>query len=817
MSQVPNPELELAWNFVEKTDKSIYLTGKAGTGKTTFLHAIKAQSLKRLIVVAPTGVAAINAKGVTIHSFFQLPFGPIIPDGSQFQHRGNYKMKFGRQKIDIIRSLDLLIIDEISMVRADLLDAIDQVLRRYKDRNKVFGGVQVLMIGDLQQLAPVVKPDEWSLLAPYYHTIFFFSSQAYQQADTIAIELQHIYRQDNQRFIAILNEIRNNRLSPSSAAELNKRYLPDFTPQEQEGYITLTTHNNRAHKMNNIELSKLSSQSFIYAATIKGKFNEHAFPTDVKLELKLGAQVMFIKNDSSPEKRYFNGKMGIIVQIDSDEVRVKCPTDDEVIIVTPEIWENVKYSINPDSKAITEDCVGSFTQIPLRLAWAITIHKSQGLTFDKVIIDAEASFAHGQTYVALSRCRTLDGVVLKSKINDSSIITDQSVSSYINAVKDNPPTSNDLLQSQKTYQLNLMADLFDYSQFTYPLKRSISIYYQNKNSLEGKLIEALRAILDFGVNHLLQVNANFQKQLIALSATIDLPENDPTIQDRLQKAIAYFLEKTNQLIATPFSNLSFSTENQEVKKNLNQQIQIITELLANKLHCLNGLTAGFDSKNYLQLRTATALQNLKSSKPKKEYIDSTEHPELFAELKDFRSKISQAQELPAFNIFTQKTLYEMCRHFPTTTKHLQDIHGMGKIRIEKYGQAIVSIIQKYAEKHNLESREITEKPKKLSPKKGATQQQTLALFKQGLSIPEIAKQRGYVESTIESHLAKFIGSGEIHITELLQKDRYQQLKQLIGKLKFEGLSDLKTQMRDEYSYGEIRMALMAMEHETREA
>ena len=291
-----NPELNLASNFVEKTDRTIFLTGKAGTGKTTFLHDIKAKSLKRLVIVAPTGVAAINAKGVTIHSFFQMPFGPILPNGSQ---QANIQRKFNRNKIDIIKSLDLLIIDEISMVRADLLDGIDQVLRRYKNRSKVFGGVQVLMIGDLQQLSPVVKDNEWELLKPYYNTPYFFSSTAFQECMPINIELKHIYRQDNELFIKILNEIRNNKLTDSSCKALNERYLPNFVPDKKDGYITLTTHNNRANQMNELELKKLNSKSYLYGADVKGKFPEYSFPTQESLALKKGAQVMFIKNDSS--------------------------------------------------------------------------------------------------------------------------------------------------------------------------------------------------------------------------------------------------------------------------------------------------------------------------------------------------------------------------------------------------------------------------------------------------------------------------------------------------------------------------------------
>lgn len=801
---ISNPELDLAWDFVEKTDRSIYLTGKAGTGKTTFLHKIKAQSRKRLIVVAPTGVAAINAKGVTIHSFFQLPFGPIIPGESQAPSRGNFKMKFGRKKIDIIRSLDLLIIDEISMVRADLLDGIDQVLRRYKNRDKVFGGVQVVMIGDLQQLAPVVRPDEWDLLSPYYETVFFFSSQAYQQANTIAIELQHIYRQDNQKFIALLNEVRNNQLTNESAIELNKRYLPDFIPTDKQTYITLTTHNNRAYRMNNAELSKLSGQSFNFTANIEGNFNEHAYPTEQNLELKKGAQVMFIKNDSSTEKRYFNGKMGIIASINPHEITVKCNEDNESINVTPETWENIKYSINTENKQIEEERVGSFSQMPLRLAWAITIHKSQGLTFDRVIIDAEASFAHGQTYVALSRCRSIDGIVLKSQINSSSIITDTSVLSYINEVNNKPLTHEELVSSQKSYQLNLLTDLFDYSALSYPLKRCIGLYYQNRNSLQGNIIDPLSAMLDFGVNHFLGVNASFQKQLLALSQAIKLPEEDEKTQARIIKGVEYFLYQTENLLTKQLNEFSFSTENKDIKKQFDKQLQIINEAIEHKIYCLNGLKEGFSSKLYIKLRAQAELLNLEKTKTNKDYDDTTEHPKLFAKLKEHRMAVAKEEDKLAFQIFSQQTLYEMCRYFPTSNKHLKDIHGMGKIRIEKYGDAISEIIKNYTEENTLTARDIIVKKKKTSQKKGATQNETLKLFNDEMSIAEIAKHRGFVESTIEGHLASFIPTGEINISQLMSDQRRKELEKIMTGLEYQGLGDLRTQLKNEYSYGELK-------------
>ena len=534
-----NPELELALNFIEKTDRNLFITGKAGTGKTTFLHQIKKESLKRMVIVAPTGVAAINAKGVTIHSFFQMPFGPILPN--QIANTSNAQRKFSKTKIDIIKSLDLVIIDEISMVRADLLDGIDQVMRRYKNRNKVFGGAQILMIGDLQQLAPVVKPNEWSLLQQHYHTVYFFSSKAYQEANVVSIELKHIYRQKNEDFIKILNEIRTNTLSEESAKILNKNYNPTFSPTKEDGYITLTTHNNRANIMNSSELNKLKTKSHFFDAEISGKFNENSFPNDEKLELKVGAQVMFIKNDSSQEKRYFNGKIGIVTDISKQNVTVQCANEIDEIVTERETWENINYSINDDTKEIKEDITGSFSQIPLRLAWAITIHKSQGLTFEKAIIDAEASFAHGQTYVALSRCTSLDGLVLKTPITSNAIINDRTVSSFNETVEENHPDERILNASEIQFQLNLISELLDYQPFLYPITRLVDIYYKNQTSIKGEVIEHLQTIKDDGVAALMRVSNGFKNQLNIIAEDGILPENSSVIQERFTKAVDYFL------------------------------------------------------------------------------------------------------------------------------------------------------------------------------------------------------------------------------------------------------------------------------------
>ena len=782
-----NPELKLALNFIEKTDRNLFITGKAGTGKTTFLHQIKKESLKRMVIVAPTGVAAINAKGVTIHSFFQMPFGPILPN--QIANTSNQQRKFSKTKIDIIKSLDLVIIDEISMVRADLLDGIDQVLRRYKNRNKVFGGAQILMIGDLQQLAPVVKPNEWGLLKQHYNTVYFFSSKAYQEANVVSIELKHIYRQKNENFITILNE----------------RYHPTFSPSKEEGYITLTTHNNRANLINDSELNKLKTKSCFFKAEVSGKFNENAFPNDEKLALKIGAQVMFIKNDSSPEKRYYNGKIGVITDISKETVTVQCANEIDEIIAEKELWNTINYSINEETKELKEDIVGSFKQIPLRLAWAITIHKSQGLTFEKAIIDAEASFAHGQTYVALSRCTSLEALVLKTPISSNAIINDKTVSTFNETVEENHPDETILNDSEKKFQLNLISELFEYQPFLYPISRLIDIYYKNKTSIKGDVIDHLQTIKDDGVVALMKVSNGFKNQLNAISETTILPENSSQIQERFLKALEYFVTQTKGNILKPLDAISFSTDNKAVKKDFTKQFDSLQEKLLEKLFSLQKMTNGFNVQEYLKVRANAVLQKTAPNKKKK--IASKRDPILALKLRELRDGIAKNLGIAHFQIFTQETLYAMCDLLPRSEKELLKISGMGKIRTKKYGVEILEMIEEYCKenginKHNEQKKE----------HKKPTKQISFELFKSGLSIKEIAKERSLTAGTVESHLASYIPSGDVDILELIALKRYKKIIKAIEETTFKNLTDLKEKVDHSFSFMELRMVLLSMEN-----
>ena len=427
-------EAKLALQIVETTGSNLFLTGKAGTGKTTFLRELKRTTSKRNVVLAPTGIAAINAEGVTIHSFFQLPFAPFVPDTSVLQ---SGRFKFSKQKIKIMRSLDLIVIDEISMVRADLLDAVDSVWRHYRRNDRPFGGVQLLLIGDLGQLAPVAKDEEWTLLSRYYETPYFFSSRALRQTDYSVVELTHVYRQSDRQFVELLNRVRDNHADAEVLRQLNSRYVPDFQPREEEGYIRLTTHNAMAQQINSAELDKLPGETFTFRAEVEGKFPELSFPTDEVLELKKDAQVMFVKNDSSPEKRYYNGMIGRITAISSKGFCVRPKDSNELIEVDQEEWENNRYELDETTKEIKEVREGLFRQYPVKTAWAITIHKSQGLTFEKATIDfGSGTFAGGQAYVALSRCRSLEGMTLCQPVTHTQVFVRPEVTQFASHFND---------------------------------------------------------------------------------------------------------------------------------------------------------------------------------------------------------------------------------------------------------------------------------------------------------------------------------------------------------------------------------------------
>jgi len=599
------PQLKLAFDFAEYTNRHIFLTGKAGTGKTTFLHNFKNETSKNMIVVAPTGVAAINAGGVTIHSFFQMPFGPHLPEiafgfspqNEIFISRSNVQ-KINRTKIKIIQNLDILVIDEVSMVRADLLDGIDEVLRRFRDKTRPFGGVQLLMIGDLQQLAPIVKNDELDLLKDYYDSLFFFGSRALKQTNYFSIELTHIFRQNDIHFINLLNRIRDNNVDDATLNELNQRYDPKFNNENNEGYITLTTHNSQAKQINQAKLNKISKKEFSFEASIEGEFPSHAFPTDPELIIKKGAQVMFIKNDHTSEKLFYNGKIGSVVKVFDDIIYVQCP-DNKIIEVEKVEWHNIKYSIDKEKQSIKETIIGTFKQYPLKLAWAITIHKSQGLTFEKAIIDASAAFAHGQVYVALSRCKTLDGIILISPLSKHCIKHNPEVLNFFRKIGNNTSEDDQLLQSNYEYQLTLVRELFDFSPINANVQSILSFIHKNKKKIKSDVIEKIVQMNELLNTEVIEVSLKFDKQIQMLAIENKNLEQNTVLQERIKKGCVYFIEKIDSIISHGLLELSINIKNKDVKKEFKENLSHLKKNVTHKLSCLHACSNGFTVEDYL--------------------------------------------------------------------------------------------------------------------------------------------------------------------------------------------------------------------------
>ncbi len=537
-----NRERYIAEQFILHTSRSVFLTGKAGTGKTTLLKEVIKKSTKRTAVVAPTGVAAVNAKGVTIHSFFQLPTTTFAPthDFVTIENITNrrvlaQKQKLRQEKRQVLIELQLLVIDEISMVRADLLDAIDFTLRRIRKNPLPFGGVQLLVIGDLFQLAPIIKPHEWNVLKEYYSSPFFFDSIAWNECGAIQIELQKVYRQADEVFINVLNRIRNGVSHGSDVELLNQRYQESVKTDE---VITLTTHNRKADAINEKELNRLDGKLVKLKAKVTGKFYESAYPTKAELVLKKGAQVMFVKNHS--DGLYYNGKLGTIESIDDDKIKVHLIEDDFAIDVVEEQWKNTKYTVDAETKHIEQEDVGTFQQYPFRLAWAITVHKSQGLTFEDVILDLENTFAPGQLYVALSRCRSLDGIKLSSKIKSQNIIVDQRVSAFYSSLRLDDQVQEELAQAKDQYARQLLLSSFSMKKLLAYAEawESFMLDFDIPSQADA-LLQAKQA---FGV--LDRLDATAEKFKIQLQDLERDGQGTSVIRQRYAKAIDYF---TNEL------------------------------------------------------------------------------------------------------------------------------------------------------------------------------------------------------------------------------------------------------------------------------
>ena len=718
-----NEQLDLAWQFVERTGVNVFLTGKAGTGKTTFLRCLKERSPKRMVVVAPTGVAAINAGGVTIHSFFQFPLAPYIPGGS-FNSKDE-KYRFSKEKKNIIRTLDLLVIDEISMVRADLLDQIDAVLRLHKDRHRPFGGVQLLMIGDLSQLAPVVKDGEWTLLREYYHTPYFFGSHALQQTRHVTIELTHVYRQTDRTFINILNEVRENCLTPESLALLNSRVdgqqtevNSEFKIQNSEftdGTIRLTTHNATANRYNEERMDALKGIRFSFKAKVAGTFPESSYPAEETLVLKKGCQVMFLKNDSQGS-RYYNGKLGIVSAVDGKHICVRGIDDNVEIEVEPDVWTNARYVIDKETKEIREDIEGEFRQYPLRLAWAITVHKSQGLTFDRAVLDVNAAFASGQVYVALSRCRSLEGLVLTAPLSPSSVKTDLLVTDYMNAeLEQAQHTAGHLSTLERDYYLLMLTELFSFKTLEADFHRMLRLIDEHLYKVYPLLLKMYK-----------QADGRFSKEITAVAATfyrqystlvIDSPDytTNELLAERIHKAATYFIDKLDDFLRPLVEHTSIDSDNQEIKERLTEATYNFKQSFSQKRHLLTRVIAnGFNVSTYLKDKAIgllnadqSAKRNAKSKPSEKIEVDRNSdirHPKLFRNLRAWRALRAEELGRPAYGVLTQKALIGITNELPTSGRELLRMPGFGKKSLEMFGKEILAIVQEYIEEENIEEK-----------------------------------------------------------------------------------------------------------------
>lgn len=583
-----NRELNLAWEIVEETGANLFLTGRAGTGKTTFLKRLREETGKRLVVLAPTGVAAINASGTTLHSFFQLPFAPYIP-GKGFLSSDKKFLNMSRQKKRLIASLSLLVIDEISMVRPDTLDAIDSILRRLRHSSAPFGGVQLLLIGDIRQLPPVVKEDEWQHLSQYYSTPYFFESHALKRAGFLTVELSTVYRQSDKVFLEILNSIRDGKANQHTLSILNSRLNPGFNPADDEGYIRLTTHNRTAGAINEARLSSLESPGFSFEAEVEGEFPETAFPAEKILRLKKGAQVMFIKNDAGTNRRFYNGMIGIVTELSEEKICVSPHHGGETIEVERMEWENTRFMVDAADGKVAQETIGVFRQYPLQLAWAITIHKSQGLTFDRAIIDAMHSFAPGQTYVALSRCRSLEGLVLESPVPPGAVITDSTVTHFVDFYENNIPGTERIERLKNDYAFTLLSELFDFE----GLKRSYEDFSRYAFEYLVPPFPRLEAELSAWKKDieekLLSVAARFLDSYRARSISEELTHPESNLKERIKNGSAYFLEILIELKEFLYS-MPREIDNKGYTERLNNTFSLLEDIVKLKVGLLSRLS-----------------------------------------------------------------------------------------------------------------------------------------------------------------------------------------------------------------------------------
>jgi hypothetical protein len=831
-----NVLFQLAADLINQSSRTIFLTGKAGTGKTTFLKYIRRTCLKQMAVVAPTGVAAINAGGVTIHSFFQLPFSPFVPDAESsrpfmmeqegfVRHEGPVnkhdllsRLRLNREKLRVLEELELLIIDEISMVRSDTLDAIDTVLRHVRRKPlERFGGVQVLFIGDMYQLPPVIKDQEWRLLSPHYNSPYFFDSKVIHEQPPIYIEFEKIYRQSEESFIRVLNQVRNNQLDDEGRAILESRFNPEFNRHEQDGYIVLTTHNDRVRDINSFELNNLEGKMFSYKADIKDDFPENAYPADENLQLKTRAQVMFLKNDSSENgKRFFNGRIGTVIRLEKDTIMVKCEGDIDEIEVKQEVWENIRYTVDETTRKMKEEVLGSFKQFPLRLAWAITIHKSQGLTFDKAIIDAGEAFAAGQVYVALSRCSSLNGMVLKSRIKSNSLSIDRRILRFSQQCASSQELQNELIAARRHYHEKLLIDIFDFNTAVNSVNELKKYLADHKSSFNEASIGWADELAD-KLNQLQATALKFHIWMRARFQQLGLLEENTLLQTKARDGAIHFIKEIQGIIAL-LQQSPVVTDSRLHTKEFNDNAKEVFADLSLKFWLLKGFNGKTDIDTWHQRRKNFTLPafTINAYGGANEQRVQSPHPVLYHQLKKLRDTICSQKDLPIYMVASSNTLDELSSYLPQTAHDLEQIKGFGKTRIESYGKQFLDIIIAYCEERQLSSQIKEKEPKKKQKDKAEknerkprtdTKAESLRLYKEGMSIGSIAEVRSLTSQTIEGHLAHYIETGDINIEELVSSDKLVLIEPVIKELNGGPISPVKEKLGDAVSFREIKFAI----------
>jgi len=816
-----NEVFDMAYRFATETAENIFLTGKAGTGKTTFLKYLRDHASKNILVAAPTGVAAINAGGVTLHSLFQLPFHPFLPT-KQGRDELLSKTRITKQRQQLLRKMELLVIDEVSMVRCDVMDAIDTLLKSVRRNYRLpFGGVQVLYIGDLYQLPPVAQQAEWSILSEYYPTPFFFDSHVIREQVPLLIELQKIYRQKESHFVDLLNSVRNNVLSPEDFQLLHERYVPGFIPPADTRYITLTSHNNQADKINNQQLGLLPGQAFTYTAEIEDEFPENMYPAESDLVLKEGTQVMFIKNDAAA-KKYFNGKIGRVKLLEKDKIIVE--SDGEDIDVRSESWENIRYTLNRADGKLQQETLGRFTQYPLRLAWAITIHKSQGLTFDHVMIDAGAAFSSGQVYVALSRCTSLDGIVLLSRIPANAIFSNGNIARGQQSLLSKNPLPERFANARQIFISDILEEVFSFNGLLHAMEHLDELVSRHHEQLNKEAAQWMRAYKQSVADNRL-VGLQFLNQAAMLHKQEPFIENNEKLRSRLMDAANHFVPKLESLFSM-LQNHPLVTEHKEAADAINESMVQLAQAIHTAKHSLAYCQNLFSLQDYLAHKLKLAIPRFNITcyaRGKKQAGADVPHPELFDTLKRWRDMVCEETGMPIFMVANQSSLKAICSYLPMDKKQLQLIPGFGKTKSDKYGDDVIAAVETYCSLNGIVSNMEAllaapkkERKDKSSVEKTPTKNISFQLFKAGKRISEIAEVRKLTIGTVGGHLAAFVASGEIDINEMVDKEKQQMILDAVSIHGSSSLTLLIQNLPEGISYSDVRMVLAAFKPETQD-